>query len=447
LKLSIAGSSGNDNKPAIIAEQIAGVKVSKPILIVPPPTNIEEDSSMVIQKTVKIPVAPSLSFVDQPNTVSHSADSKLASFQNSIKQFPPVVSPSQLQGSIVVKEEQQNSPIVPVSESSTIQLREPRDSFPVLATSNVVEKKKFEIQLRVSSERHSRTISSLSWSHDSNKIVSGSWDTTIKIWNGKSLELLKTLNGHSDTVWSVSWNHDGRLIASGSGDKTIKIWDSSGYKLQTLRGHSDWVQSVAWNHNSSKIVSGSNDETIKVWHWTKSTFYLWNGRMTWKILKTLKCHSRVFSVSWNHDGSRILSGSWDHQIKIWDSSTGIVLKILSDQSYWVRSVCWSPDDSKIVSGSMNKTGSVRIWNAITGDVMKTLEGHSNWISCVAWSPDDRTIASCSYEEKIIIWDALTGQEMNTIQPVGEVKSVSWNRDGSELVCADGGEIKVLSFRN
>jgi WD40 repeat protein len=168
--------------------------------------------------------------------------------------------------------------------------------------------------------------------------------------------------------------------------------------------------------------------------------------MTWKLLTTLKRHSNtVYSVSWNHDGGQIVSGSADKTIKIWDSSTGRVIKTLTGHSDWVYSVSWSHDDRKIVSCSKDKT--VRIWNAVTGDLVKTLMGHSEIVNCVAWSPDDRTIASCSQnEKKITIWDALIGQEMNTIQPT-ESRLVAWNRDDSELACNDDRKIKVISFRN
>jgi WD40 repeat protein len=298
---------------------------------------------------------------------------------------------------------------------------------------------------RTSSDGQAAPVVSLSWSSVVDKIASGSADNTIKIWGGKSLELIKTLQGHSGWVRSVSWNHDGSQIVSGSADKTIKIWDSStGIILHTLEGHSDWVLSVSWNRDSSKIISGSFDRTIKIWGQKKSTL---ETKINWVVLMTLEGHSGyVYSVSWKHDSSKIVSGSKDKTIKIWDSSTGIVLRTLTGHSDFVHSTSWSHDDSKIVSGSFDKT--VKIWNAITGDLMKTLEGHSEWVYCVAWSPDDRKIASCSYEEKkIIIWDAVTGQVMHTIYSVEDVRSMAWSSDGSELVCSSAGNIKVFSFSN
>ncbi|MFM6250725.1 MAG: WD40 repeat domain-containing protein, partial [Dolichospermum sp.] len=53
-------------------------------------------------------------------------------------------------------------------------------------------------------------------------------DKTIKIWDGRTGNLLRTLSGHSNWVWSVAWSPDGRTLASGSWDNTIKIWQVSG---------------------------------------------------------------------------------------------------------------------------------------------------------------------------------------------------------------------------
>ncbi|KAF8646088.1 hypothetical protein AX14_009113 [Amanita brunnescens Koide BX004] len=84
-----------------------------------------------------------------------------------------------------------------------------------------------------------------------------------KMWRP---ELMK-LQGHRSTVNSLAFSPDGSKIISGSSDTTLRIWDAStGVEvLPPLRGHDDWVCSVAFSPDGSKIISGSFDETIRVW--------------------------------------------------------------------------------------------------------------------------------------------------------------------------------------
>jgi WD40 repeat protein len=75
-----------------------------------------------------------------------------------------------------------------------------------------------------------------------------------------------TLKGHADWVTSVSFSPDGKRIVSGSFDRTVKVWDAqTGEELLTLKGHSGNVRSVSFSPDGKRIVSGSSDETVKVW--------------------------------------------------------------------------------------------------------------------------------------------------------------------------------------
>jgi WD40 repeat protein len=130
---------------------------------------------------------------------------------------------------------------------------------------------------------------------------------------------MQTLYGHSNSVISVAFSHDGTRVASGSYDSTVKIWDaSSGTCLKTLDGHSGWVSSVAFSHDGTRVASGSDDDTVKIWDASSDA-----------CLKTLDGYSSwVSSVAFSHDGTRVASGSYDSTVKIWDASSGACLKTL-----------------------------------------------------------------------------------------------------------------------
>ena len=67
----------------------------------------------------------------------------------------------------------------------------------------------------------------MAFSPDGKRIVSGSWDKTVKVWDAARGQEILTLKGHTDLVTSVAFSPDGKRIASGSEDKTVKVWDAS----------------------------------------------------------------------------------------------------------------------------------------------------------------------------------------------------------------------------
>ena len=76
----------------------------------------------------------------------------------------------------------------------------------------------------------------------------------------------QTLLGHDNVVTAVAFSVDGKRIVSGSWDRTLKVWDAdTGQETLTLKGHRSEVSSVAFSGDGKRLVSGSNDKTAKVW--------------------------------------------------------------------------------------------------------------------------------------------------------------------------------------
>eukprot|EP01130_Rhizamoeba_saxonica_P002527 TRINITY_DN12314_c0_g1_i1.p1 TRINITY_DN12314_c0_g1~~TRINITY_DN12314_c0_g1_i1.p1 ORF type:complete len:495 (-),score=106.37 TRINITY_DN12314_c0_g1_i1:169-1653(-) len=112
---------------------------------------------------------------------------------------------------------------------------------------------------------HGKLINIVSFSPDGNYIASASFDKNIKLWasNGR---YVTTFRGHVGEVYQLSWSADSRMFVTGSKDSTLKVWDIRHKKLrEDLPGHADEVYSVDWGPDGGFVASGSKDKLLKLW--------------------------------------------------------------------------------------------------------------------------------------------------------------------------------------
>ncbi|KAF2626715.1 beta transducin-like protein HET-E4s [Macroventuria anomochaeta] len=193
---------------------------------------------------------------------------------------------------------------------------------------------------------------------------------------------LQTLEGHSSYVTFVAFSHDSTKLASASYDSTVKlasasydnivkVWDaSSGACLQTLEGHSDAVSSVAFSHDSTKLASASYDNTVKVWDASSGT-----------CLQTLNISRPLYSLSF--DSTSFFLHSEIGAIAIHSLGTPSEVAVvepkrplylgtsLSSGSIWIkydgRNVLWIPSEyrpscSAVCGNTVGMgVGSGRVW--------------------------------------------------------------------------------------
>ncbi|EIN05916.1 WD40 repeat-like protein, partial [Punctularia strigosozonata HHB-11173 SS5] len=224
---------------------------------------------------------------------------------------------------------------------------------------------------------HTDKVNSVAFSPraDDPRAVSGSDDRTIRLWDTSTGQMLgEPMKGHTDGVYSVGFSPDGTRLVSGSKDHTIRTWDAQSQEVVAgpLSGHDDSVDCVAFSPDSKRVVMGSRDGTIRVW----------DAESGQTIVGPLVGHtSGVTSASFSPDGKYI---------------TGKALgESLRGHHVGVTSLSLSPIDGKrLVSGSMDET--LRIWDVETRKpVGEPLQGHTDEVNSVAYSSDGSRIVSGS----------------------------------------------------
>lgn len=177
-----------------------------------------------------------------------------------------------------------------------------------------------------------------------NSIISGSWDTTARVWiinfDTKAYES-KELKGHESAVWAVESSPKRSQYITGAADKMIFFWNAQGERTKILKGHSDCVRGLIELENNH-LLSCSNDATIRVWD------------ESGECIKQLTGHTAyIYSMTLlpSETNNLIVSCGEDSSIRIWDLILGKEVCepiILPAQSVW--SVACLPNGD-IVAGS------------------------------------------------------------------------------------------------
>ena len=294
---------------------------------------------------------------------------------------------------------------------------------------------------------HTDLVGFAAFSPDGLRIVSGSVDKTLRIWDARSGQEQLILRGHSGAVTTGAFSPDGQRIISGSADRTVKLWDvGRGRELRDFRGHTGPVRCVAFSPDGKHIVSAGDDTIVKGW-----------DSASGRELLSLPGHSHtVSSVAFSPDGRLILSGSQDKTLKLWDADSGKELRTFTEPHDFINSVAFSPDGKRILTGigypsqssgvSFSPEGKriiskrtdfpLKIWDALTGQELRSLRGHTGYISRAVFSPDGTRIASASVDSKVKVWNLLGGQEPLTLSGhISLVRSVQFSPDGRRIVSA------------
>ncbi|XP_060743933.1 autophagy-related protein 16-1 isoform X1 [Tachysurus vachellii] len=236
-------------------------------------------------------------------------------------------------------------------------------------------------------------ITSIEFDSTGSYLLAASNDFASRIWTVDDYRLRHTLTGHSGKVLSARFLLDNARIVSGSYDRTLKLWDlRSKVCMKTVFAGSSCNDIVC---TEQCVMSGHFDKKVRFWDIRAES-----------TVCELELLGRVTSLDLNHDRTELLTCSRDDLIKIIDLRSNAVRQTFSAQGFKCGSdfnrVTFSPDGSYVAGGSAD--GVLYVWNVLSGKVEKTLDkGHSSSINAVSWSPSGSYVLSVEKSSKAVLW--------------------------------------------
>jgi WD40 repeat protein len=304
-------------------------------------------------------------------------------------------------------------------------------------------------------ESHPGTVLCVAMSGDSQRLMSGGRDKTIKVWDVQTGDNMQTLKGHRGSVMSMDFSPTGNVLVTGGEEGNVKLWKLCDDKISLIRasvGHFDAVNAVKISPDGLKIATTSTDGNTCIWDiksvkkmhefscldinmfcvtWSSDSklvaaggmfaaVFVWNAQDGTRVLRRWNKKDRRDKkcISLNAQTSILVSAGDDRVIHVWklhlDKSSGrvAVMHRMTGHKASITSLVTSLDGACIISGSDDKT--IRLWDAHTGMQIKLFSGHKGPVTSLAWSPDGSFIVSGGADRAVHVWNVHMSSVVNQV---------------------------------
>lgn len=285
-------------------------------------------------------------------------------------------------------------------------------------------------------KHHTKAVTSLRFfPHSGHLLLSGSADTTIKIWDVyHQRELLRTFSGHSKAISDLSFNTDGTRFLSGSFDRQMKLWDTETGQCISKFSTGKTPHCLVFNptpEHGHEFLAGMSDKKI----------VQFDTRAGNDTIQEYDHHlAAINTITFVQNGDRFMTTSDDKSLRAWDYNIPVPIKYIAETYMYPMTRSAVHPSGKYVA-YQSSDNQIVVYNAndkFRQNRKKSYRGHNNAGTAIDIdiSPDGQFIASGDTAGYLVFWDWKTCKMYHKIDTKDPVTCVKWHpQETSKLVSA------------
>ena len=248
-------------------------------------------------------------------------------------------------------------------------------------------------QLQLSGHQ-ARIVSSVDWSPDGGRLVTGSYDGTARIWDGSDGKQLACVRSTQGLVASTHWLDSGERLLVRHRSQAYIVRGAGDAGMPKLTGHEAPIVHAAFDADGSRVATADSAGLTLVHETTSGALLARLSDGPAAVLRTAFCGD-----------DQVLTAAADGACRLFDADTGALLWRVTLGSQPVRLLLVLPDGAHFLASS---GASMALLEVDGGRRLREFVGHTAELRCVDVSPDGLLLATGAADRSARLWDLSTG---------------------------------------